>query len=79
MKVPENYELVSPSDFTKTIKLNENLVYYQNAVYKDGTLNIIYQLLVNKSVFEAKDYNLLKTFFESTQKLAQDQFILKKK
>ncbi|MBO6211482.1 DUF3857 domain-containing protein, partial [Algoriella sp.] len=79
VKVPENYELVSPSDFTKTIKLNENLVYYQNAVYKDGTLNIIYQLLVNKSVFEAKDYNLLKTFFESTQKLAQDQFILKKK
>ena len=77
--IPENYELVSPSNFTNTIKPNENLIYYQNSVYKNGTLNIIYQLLVNKSVFDAKDYNVLKSFFESTQKLTEDQFILKKK
>lgn len=79
VKIPEGFEVISPSDFTKTVKPNEDLLYHQNFLIKDNSIQILTQFLVNKSVFESKDYSTLKNFFESAQKLSQQEFIIKKK
>ena len=79
VKIPEGFEVISPSDFTKTVKPNEDLLYHQNFLIKDNSIQILTQLLVNKSVFESKDYSTLKSFFEYAQKLSQQEFIIKKK
>lgn len=79
LKIPDGYTIVSPSDFIKTIKPNENLIYYQNFTIKENNLQILTQFLINKSVFANKDYSTIKNFFESVQKESLKEFIIKKK
>ncbi|WP_353165100.1 DUF3857 domain-containing protein [Empedobacter brevis] len=78
VKIPEGYKVVPPIDFTKTLQPNENLLYHQNFIVKDNSIQLLIQFLSKKSVYEYKEYSTLKNFFDAAQKLSQQEFIIKK-
>lgn len=79
VEIPSDYEVIVPTQFEQTIHQSNDLVYAQRMIQKENQLNISYELYLGKAVFEAKDYALVKQFFETAQKKAVQQITLKKK
>lgn len=78
INIPNDYELIQPSDFEKVIKISEDLIYHQKFVASTTQLKILYQFHLGKAVFDAKDYGQLKRAFEEINQNAQKEFIVKR-
>ena len=79
VEIPSDYEVILPSLFEQTIHQSNDLVYAQRIKQTENQLNISYELYLGKAVFEAKDYVLLKQFYEEAQQKCIQQITLKKK
>lgn len=77
--VPTGYEVTWSPDFKSIVKSSDDLVYSQNAVEKNGKVQILYEFYLGKAKFDSKDYKMVKSFFENVQKDATKQILFKKK
>ncbi|MBS7332994.1 MAG: DUF3857 domain-containing protein [Weeksellaceae bacterium] len=79
VEVPDGFEILQSDHFDQTINPNNDLVYSQRQKVNGNMLVISYELYLGKAVFEAKDYSVLKQFYEKVQKEVAKQITLKKK
>ncbi len=77
--VPKDYEVLGKNDFKAVVKEGEGLIYSQAVAQKENNLQILYEFYIGNAVYEANEYDKLKTFFESVQKEISKQITLKKK
>jgi hypothetical protein len=78
VEIPSDHEVIVPTDFQQTIHSSNDLVYAQRVHQEGKQLKLSYELYLGKAVFEAKDYALLKQFYESAQAQSAKQITIKK-
>ncbi|MDE3250149.1 MAG: DUF3858 domain-containing protein [Bacteroidota bacterium] len=79
LEVPEGYEI---DELPKSIKIsyNANQGYFEYIVRQyEGTIQLRSTILLKKALFDAEDYNSLRTFFADVVKKQAEQIVFKKK
>lgn len=78
VKIPENYTAEIPESFQSQQKASEDhLVYFQNAEVKDGLLQVVVELYIDKSIF-SNQYKEVRDFFRKANIDASKAILLKK-
>ncbi len=79
LEVPEGYEI---DELPKSIKIsyNANEGYFEYIVHHfEGTIQLRSTIFLKKAIFDAEDYNSLRTFFAGVVKKQAEQIVFKKK